>query len=190
MYGQVDTALRFFIKFTGHLESDRCNGVKQSKSDPCVFYKKEKDGFPLIITAVTVDDCLMGGTPKELDIFMADIEKEFNIMKEMEVKKYLGINYEFKRDDNGDICAFCTIKAKVEDIVKSYEEYIGGKVKVYESPGAPNSVLDKNNGEVTDINKYRSFVGKIMFFITKVGTKMSNQVRDLARHMSNPGKQY
>ena len=28
--------------------------------------------------AVTVDDCLLGGHPKELDIFMEDIEKQFN----------------------------------------------------------------------------------------------------------------
>ena len=143
-----------------------------------------------MVTAVTVDDCLMGGKPKELDVFMADVEKEFNIVKEMEVRKHLGINYEFKRDDNGDMCAFCAMKAKVDDIVKSYEEHIGAKVKVYESPGAPNSVLDKNDGEIMDIDKCRSLVGKIMFFITKVGPKMSNQVRDLARHVSNPGKQH
>ncbi len=98
----------------------------------------------------------------------------------MEVRKHLGINYEFKRDGNGDMCAFCTMEAKVDDIVKSYEEYIGAKAKVYESPGAPNSVLDKNDGEVVDIDKYRSLVGKIMFFVTKIGPKMSNQVRDLA----------
>ena len=190
MYGQVDAALRFFVKFVGYLESDKCNGIVQSKADPCVFYKKDVKGFPLMVTAVTVDDCLMGGHPKELDIFMADIEKEFNIVKEMEIKKHLGINYDFKRDDNNDMCAICTMKAKVDDIVKSYEEFIDTEAKIYASPGAPNSVLDKNKGEVLDINQYRSLVGKIMFFATKVGPKICNQVRDLARHMSNPGEQH
>ena len=51
-------------------------------------------------------------------------------------------------------------------------------------------MLDKNVGEVVDINMYRSLVGKIMFFATKVGPKLCNQVRDLARHMSNPGEQH
>jgi len=46
MYGQVDAALRFFITFTGHLESADCN-MKQSKANPCIFYKKNDENFPL-----------------------------------------------------------------------------------------------------------------------------------------------
>ena len=86
-----------------------------------------------MIIAVTVNDCLMGGHPKELDIFMADIEKEFNIVKEMEVRKHFGINYEFKRDENNDMCAiWCTMEApKVDDIVKSYEEFIGAEKRKF-----------------------------------------------------------
>ena len=136
-----------------------------------------------MVTAITVDDCLMGGHPDELDIFMSDIEKEFNIVKEMEIRKHLGITYEFKRDENGDMCAICTMKAKVDDIVKSYEDFIGKPAKQYASPGAPNSVLDKNDGEILHIDKYRSLVGKIMFFVTKVGPKLSNPIRDLERHL-------
>jgi len=84
------------------LVSDKCNGIIQSKADLCVFYKKDVNGFPLMVTAVTVDDYLLGGHPKELDIFINDIEKEFNVVKEMEVRKHLGINYDFKRDENND----------------------------------------------------------------------------------------
>lgn len=58
-----------------------------------------------MVTAVTVDDCLMGGHPKELEIFMTDIEKEFSIVKEMDVKKHLGVNDDFKRNDNNYMCA-------------------------------------------------------------------------------------
>ena len=190
MYGQCDAALRFFIRFTKYLESDRCEGVVQCKSDPCIFYKKDENGFPLLVFAVTVDDCLMGGTPKEMDIFMKQVEKVFNIVKEMEMKKHLGISFDFKRDENGDMCVICTMEKKVQDIVSSYEDFIGTEAKIFPSPGAPNSVLDKNSGDVVDINMYRSLVGKVMFFATKVGPKMCNQVRDLARHMSNPGEQH
>ena len=48
----------------------------------------------------------------------------------MEVKKHLGINYDFKRDENNDIYALYTMKDKVNDIVKSYEEFIGENVKI------------------------------------------------------------
>jgi len=82
------------------------------------------------------------------------------------------------------------MEAKVDDIITSYEEYIGGDVKIYASPGGPNSVLDKNEREAIGRDQYRSLVCKIMFFETKVGPKISNQVRDLARHMSNPGQQH
>ena len=92
MHGQVDAALCFFVKFVGHLKSDMCNGIIQSKANSCVFYKKAVNDFPLMVTVVTVDNCLMGEHPEDLDIFMADIEKEFNIVKEMDVIKYLGIN--------------------------------------------------------------------------------------------------
>jgi len=84
-----------------------------------VFYKKDVNGFPLMVTAVTVDDCLLGGHPKELDIFMNDIEKGFSILKGMEVIKHLGINSDFKRDENNGMYAICTMEAKVDDIVKS-----------------------------------------------------------------------
>ena len=65
----------------------------------------------------------------------------------MEVKKHLGINYDFKRDENNEIYVLCTMKDKVDDIVKSYEEFIGENVKIYASPGAPNSVLNKKKGK-------------------------------------------
>ena len=36
----------------------------------------------------------------------------------------------------------------------------------------------------------RSLVGKVMFLATRVGPKICNQIRDLARHMSHPGEQH
>ena len=186
MYGQVDAALLFFRRFTKYLESESC-GMKQSKADPCIFYKKNEEGKPLLVAAVTVDDCLIGGTPKNVEAFMDTVEREFNIVRETRIRKHLGVDYDFYKDKNEDICVKCTMDKRIRDIIKSYEEFIGGEVKIFQSPVAPNSVLDKNKGEVVDINKYRSFVGRIMFVMTKIGPKICNPTRDLARHMSNPG---
>ena len=136
---------------------------------------------------MTVDDCLIGGKPDDTLIFMKDVEKKFNIVKEDYMRIHLGVTYDFVRDDDGDMCALCLMEKKVQDIVDTYEAFIGTEAKVFDSPGAPNSVLDKNEGEVVDINMYRSLVGKIMFFVTKLGPKMCYAVRYLARHMSNPG---
>ena len=58
-------------------------------------------------------------------------------------------------------------------------------VKVYSTPGAPGTVLDANDGEPVALEAYRSYVGKLIFFGTKVGPTMVNAVRDAARFMSN-----
>jgi len=104
----VDAALRFFVRFVGHLVNDKCNGIIQSKADPCVFYKKDANGFPLMATVVTV---IVSREVIHRNIFMNGIEKEFNIVKEMEVRKHLGINYDFKRDENNDMYVLCTMEA-------------------------------------------------------------------------------
>ena len=84
---------------------------------------------------------------------------------------------------------FCkaTMDKKVDGIVKSYEEYIKGKVKEYETPGKPHEYLDKHIGDPLDLDEYRSLVGKIMFFTTKLSLKTGSATRALSGHMMNPG---
>lgn len=71
-----------------------------------------------------------------------------------------------------------------------YEECTGKKAKLAPTPGYPNQVLQKNEGETVDIDNYRSLVGKLLFYIVKVGPDCANAGRDLARHMSNPGTEH
>jgi len=187
MYGNVDAALKFFIELANLLTSDEV-GATQCKSDPCVFYKKDKDGFPLYIVVATVDDCFIAGKPEDIQELMKQVEKRFKITKDDEVKLHLGVSYDWKRDRNGDMMVTCTMVKKCNDIVKCYEDHVGSEVPTYNTPGKPHSVLSKNTGEVVDIEMYRSLVGKIMFFATKVGPTICHAVRDLAAHMSNPGE--
>ena len=60
-------------------------------------------------------------------------------------------------------------------------------MKIIPSPGFPNEVLVKNEGDTIDIDMYRSLVGKIMFVATKVLPAVVNTSRELAGHMSNAG---
>ena len=89
----MDAALRFFVKLIQCLMSDDV-GMKQSQADPCVLYLKNDDGFPLVVASVTVDDCLLGGKPKDLKEIMDKVEKKFKITREEEVKRHLGIDYD------------------------------------------------------------------------------------------------
>ena len=74
-----------------------------------------------------------------------------------------------------------------QEIIKYYEKVTGTKVKVAHTPGLQNSVLEKNEEEIVMLDEYRSLVGKLLFYVVKVAPDCANVVRDLARHMSNPG---
>ena len=189
MYGNVDAALRFFMKLVQHMIGDEV-GKKQSRADPCVLYLKDENGCPLVVAAVTVDDCLLGGKPSDMNDLIANIEKRFKLTKEDEVKRHLGIDYDWKRDEQREIYLESTMVKKATDIVNTYESYIGKEVKEYDTPGTPGSVLGANDGVIVDLDKYRSLVGKVMFYSTKIGPKQANAVRDLSRHMSNPGEEH
>ena len=151
------------------------------------MYLKNDDGFPLVVASVTVDDCLLGGKPKDLKEIMDKVKKKFKITREDEVKRHLGIDYYWKRDEQGEIYLETTMEKRAAGIVATYEKHIGGKVKEFDTPGAPRSVLGANEGVVVNIDVYRSLVGKLMFYTTKIGPKQANAVRDLSRHLSIPG---
>ena len=39
MYGNVDSALLYFVRFTDYATSNRGLGLQQSKTDPCIFLR-------------------------------------------------------------------------------------------------------------------------------------------------------
>ena len=79
MYGNVDTAIKFFKIFTRHLV-DVLGGICQSLSDLCLVYKLEdKTGELVLIVTVTVDDCAITGLSATIDWFMDGVEKRFKI---------------------------------------------------------------------------------------------------------------
>ena len=137
---------------------------------------------------MTVDDCLLAGKPADMIWLMDKVSEHFKITREMEVKKHLGIDYNWKRDNEGEICVECTMVKKANNIVAELEAFLGREVKEWRTPGAPGSVLDKNDGEIVSQAEYRSFTGKLMFFGVKLGPKMLNSIHDLARHLINPGE--
>ena len=72
------------------------------------------------------------------------------------------------------------MKDMADAFVLKYEESTGKKVKLAATPGYPNQVLQKNEEETVDIDNYRSLVGKLLFYIIKVGLDCTNAGRDLA----------
>jgi hypothetical protein len=71
--------------------------------------------------------------------------------------------------------------------VRSLRRQEGKKAKVYATPGTPGKTLRKNEGDMIDLDTYRSIVGKIMYNATKIAPEICNVVRELAGHLSNSG---
>ena len=67
------------------------------------------------------------------------------------------------------------MRRKKEDIVKSYETFIKKVVKVRKTPAPPGMVLKRSEEDKPhNIDMYRSLVGKVMFYATKVCPKIMN----------------
>jgi hypothetical protein len=98
MYGNVDAALRFFIKYKGILDE---LGMVQCKIDPCVFYRIGEEGFLELIIACHVDDLIIAGRKAVIEKYYDAFEKHLKIERLGKMKKHLGIWWEWKQDDNG-----------------------------------------------------------------------------------------
>ena len=67
-----------------------------------------------------------------------------------------------------------------EDIVQYYEKVTEKSAKAATTPGFFGVTLDKNIGETVMLDEYRSLVGKILFYVFKIGPDCGNASRDLA----------
>jgi hypothetical protein len=91
MYGNVNSALRFFRTLKAHLTVHI--GMKTSQSDPCVFYLKDGNGRTRLIVASHVDNCIMAGPKDVIEQFKTDVKTRFNISNLVILKKHLGVWY-------------------------------------------------------------------------------------------------
>lgn len=190
MYGCVDAALLYFERFCEWAVNPEGLNLTQSKADPCVFYRKSKTGTPLVIVICHVDDCCVMGVKEYVEEIKKKLKLEFGTVEDGQLRKLLGVRYEWKRDEEDQPYIVMTMRDKAEDIVKSYEKYTGKTPKNQASPGAPGQTLSKNKGEAIMMKEYRSLVGQAMFYSTKIAPECAFANGQLARHMQNPGEEH
>jgi hypothetical protein len=78
MYGNIDSPFRWMKTFDNFLRN--VLNLKQSKSDPCIFYKKVQ-GKVVLMLGVYVYDTMVCGTEKETAWAYRMIETKFKIDK-------------------------------------------------------------------------------------------------------------
>ena len=98
MFGNVDVALRWLRKFTDYLAKE-C-GFKACRADTCILFKRV-DGVLKIVMSIHVDDSLCAGRKSDLDELYAKVREKYKITTLGVIKKYFGVNYEWKQDDQG-----------------------------------------------------------------------------------------
>jgi hypothetical protein len=188
-YGNVDAALRWTKTFAKDLIEKL--GFTQSKVDPCLFYRRDANGNIHILIVVYVDDVMIIGAKHDVEWFKTELRKINNIKDLGRLKKHLGIWYEWLRDEKGPY-----VRANMDDMAKGiitdYSKYTGKSAKGAKTPGYPNVCLTKGaeDDEVLNLEHYRSLVGKIMYYVTKISPETSNAARELSQFMSTPTRDH
>ena len=185
MYGTVDAPLRFFKTLSKYL-IDKI-GLTQCLSEPCLFFKKDKEGKLLLIVVTFVDDILIAGTRKHVDQFKEDIQQRFKISDLGPLKKHLGIWYKWMKDENNERYLVGTMDKMVQDIIDDFVKHTGHEAKISKTPASPGSSLIQGEDETMMQAQYMSMVGKLMYLITKILGECANSVRELAKFFGNPG---
>jgi hypothetical protein len=186
MYGNIDSPLLWMKTFSKFLIEEL--GLIQMKSDPCIFTKKEGNKLVLLL-ALYVDDTLCTGPRKWVEWAYEQIETKYKIEKLGPLKKHLGIWWEWKKDEKDNTYLIATMPKMIDEIEAKYKETMDKPAKPAGTPGFPGKHLPKNTGEIIKIDEYRSIVGKLMYYMTKIAPEICNAVRELSSHMTNPGEE-
>jgi hypothetical protein len=109
--------------FTNILKGDRMN-LKQSETDPCIFYKQRGEKVVLILV-IYLDDTLCAGERKEVGWAYKKIEEKFKIVKLGNLKKHLGIMYDWKQDKLGNMYLEASMPKMIEEISQMFEKAKG-----------------------------------------------------------------
>ena len=187
MYGNVDAALLYFTRFKEFATSKDGLAIDQSKSDPCLFFRKNELGRTLGVIVVYVDDCVIAGEKEFIDEMKMKLKSEFGVVEDGKLRKLLGVRYEWRDvTDPEKARVILNMDDKAAEIVSSYEKATGLTPRLQKTPGKPGEILGKHDGVAAKHEEYRSILGKLMFYVTKISPECSYACGQLARQMHNP----
>jgi len=106
-----------------------------------------------------------------------------------QLKKHLGVWWTWLTDkDSGEVSLRATMPKMVQEIKQAYAHATGRSAKEAKTPGYPGTCLKRaiEEEEAIKTTEYRSIVGKLMYYMTKVAPELANAVRELAGQMIKP----
>ena len=82
-------------------------------------------------------------------------ESRFNITREGEIKKHLGIDYVWGFDEEqGKHFVKATMEKKIGAFIDKLERFLQREVRVKPNPGKPNEYLQKSDADAVNIDEY------------------------------------
>ena len=152
------------------------------------IFRKGENGETELIIIVYVDDCCIIGPKGKVNEAKEILRDRFGTVEDGRLRKLLGVRYDWKKEEEtNEPYLEMTMNDKAKEILTAYEKATGKTPKNYASPGAPGTVLKRNEEETIMRDEYRSIIGKLMFYTTKIGPECAFAIGQLARHMQNPG---
>jgi hypothetical protein len=185
-YGNVDAALRW-LKTLMKLLTEI--GLTQSSVDPCLFYKKDANtGKTVLLVMLHVDNVDSCGTKEEIEWLKKKVREKFSITDLGRMKGFLGLWYEWERDENGPFVK-ASMNELAETIVGDYEKHVGRSIKEAKTPGFPGTTLQNGEDDQAkgiETEKYRSLVRNIMYYVTNIAPDCANAARELSQYLGKP----
>ena len=187
----MDAALLYFIQFTEYATSDEGLNLTQSKSNPCLFFRRNEEGTTLGVIIVYVDDCVIADKESFIQEMKTKLKSEFGVVEDGKLRKLLGVRYKWDDlNDPNNTKVTLSMEDKAQEIISCYEKVTGLIPKIQRTPGKPGEILQKHEGQPIKHSEYRTVLGKLMFYVTKVSPECSYACGQLARQIHNPGQQH
>jgi hypothetical protein len=183
IYGLTQSARMFFMKLSKILKDI---GFVQSKSDQCLFVRR--NGLGIVLLIVYVDDCAASGSKAALKQMLEEIKKaDLTFTVEENLRDYLSCEIVFNKDKSK---AWLGQPHMVKKIKKTFAETVA-KLPKYKTPGTPGVglVRAKEGEQVATAEEhsiYRSGVGMLLYLVKHSRPDIANAVRELTKCLIGP----
>jgi hypothetical protein len=187
-YGLVQSPRLWMETFSSILTS---LGLKQCKTDPCLFCLFDEDGKLLVIVVVYCDDCIITGRSKWVTQIKVGITGQVKISDLGNLKRHLGVDYDFGCDAHGQYIR-SSMTEYLDSMVRDFETDMSDSIKTFSTPGAAVTppLRSSPEDEIILNEKFRSYVGRIMFACGKTEPTLSNACRELTAHLTAPNEEH
>ena len=180
IYGQKQAGLVWNKHLVQGLEKV---GLKQCKTDPCVFTKGK-----IVYILYTDDSILMGPCPQELDNLIQKMKQtDLELTVEGDISDFLGVNIDYRMDG--------TIHLTQPQLINSILKELNldkPNTKIKRTPAASSKILSAfpDSQPFDGHFHYRRIIGKLNYLEKSTRPDISYAVHQCARFSSDPKQQH